>query len=277
MPASEELKAQLAVALAELHTEAGWAYHDSGLDGIGYFTRGLGLADDAGDAYVFANAALHAGVALVRSGHPNDALKLFTLGQLRLGGIPPGRSTPATLRTDDPRVPTVTARLTRQSATAYAVMGGSDDAIRYLAMVNDGWEPRDGFERGGADFVTAGIQLDLGRLDAAEQFAASALRAYEESHRRGRTQARLLLAEVHIRAGEPHGLTLARQAIDGVSTLRSVAARRERLIPLAAALEARPSTDTRELARTARKVAATRIQLRRRRGGSLITYRSDAT
>jgi hypothetical protein len=44
-----------------------------------------------------------------------------------------------------------------------------------------------------------------------------------------------------------------------VDTLRSVAARQERLIPLAATLEARPSTDTRELARTARKVAATRI------------------
>jgi hypothetical protein len=259
VPATEAVKAQMAAALAELHTEAGWACYDSGLDGTGYFTRGLGLADKAGDAYGVANAAWHAGVTLVRSGHPNDALKLFTLGKLRLDGFRLGKSTPVTPRAEDPRVPTVIARLTRQSATAYAVMKGLDEATRSLAEADDGWEPRNAFERAGADFGTAGIQSDLGRLDAAEQSATSALRTYGESHRRGRTLAQLLLAEVHIRAGEPQGLTLARQAIDGVSALHSVAARRERLIPLATALEARASTDTRELARIARQVAATRI------------------
>jgi hypothetical protein len=184
---------------------------------------------------------------------------MFTLGRLRLDGFRFGKPTSAIPLAEDPRVPTVIARLTRQSATAYAVMGGTDEATHYLAKVDDGWEPRDAFERAGADFVTAGIQVDLGRLDAAERFATSALRTYGDSHRRGRALAQLLLAEVHVRAGEPQGLVLARQAIDGVGTLRSVAARRERLIPLAAALEARPNTDTRELARIARKVAVTRI------------------
>jgi hypothetical protein len=41
-----------------------------------------------------------------------------------------------------------------------------------------------------------------------------------------------------------------------VSTLQSVALRRQRLVPLASALEARPGSDARELAR---QVAATRI------------------
>ncbi len=259
VPAPEEVTAQLAAALAELHTEAGWAYHDSGLDGTGYFTHGLGLAHEFGDAYGVANTAWSAGLALIRSGHPNDALKLFTLGTLRLDGFPPGRPTPATLRTEDPRVPTLTARLARGSATAYACMGGTDEATRHLAKANDGWEPRDACERASADHGTALIQLVLGRLDAAEQFATSALRSYGESHRRGRTQVQLLLAEVHIRAGELQGLTLARHAINEISTLHSVAARQERLIPLAAALEARPGTDSRELARTARQVATTRI------------------
>ena len=254
VPTTDEVEAQLATALAELHTEAGWACHDSGGDGIGYFTRGLPLAHKAKDAYAVANTALYAGLTLVRSGHPNDALKFFTLSKLRLDGFPPGR---VTLRADDPRIPTLTARLTRGCATTYAVMGGCDEASRHLAEANDGWEPRDAFEHGGADLGIAGIHLDLGRLDAAEQLATSALRTYGASHRRGRTRAQLLLAEVHIRAREPQGLALARQAIDEVSTLRSVAARRERLIPLAAALEARPSTDTRELARIARKIAVT--------------------
>ncbi len=257
VPAADAVKARLAAALAELHTQAGWACYDSGVDGHGHFTRALRLADDAGDAYGIANAAWEAGMTLVRNGHPNDALKLFQLGQLHLGGF--GRSTPATLRADDPRVPTLTARLNRQSATAYALLDIPEQAKRCLTEAHDGWAPRDAFERAGGDFVTAGVQLDLGQLDTAEQFAASAVRTYGEIHRRDRAQAELLLAEVHVRVGEPRGLTLAHQAIEEVSSLQSVAARQARLLPLAAALEARPGSDTRELARTARKVAATRI------------------
>ncbi len=259
VPATEEVQAHLAAALAELHTEAGWACHDSGLDGAGYFTRGMELAHQAGDTYAIADAAWQAGLTLVRSGHPNDALKLFTLGKLRLDGFPPGKPTPATPPPDDPRRPILTARLTRGCATAYARMEGTEEATRHLAETNDEWEPRDPFERAGADFVTAGIHLDLGRLDAAEHSATRALRTYADSHRRDRTQTQLLLAEVHVRAGEPQGLILARQAIAGASTLQSVAARQARLIPLATALETRPSTDARELAKAARQVAATRI------------------
>ncbi|HWR48517.1 MAG TPA: hypothetical protein VN327_13035 [Pseudonocardiaceae bacterium] len=51
-------------------------------------------------------------------------------------------------------------------------------------------------------------------------------------------------------------LERARCAIGEASTLQSVAVRQQRLMPLAAALEARPSSDTRELARIARQVAA---------------------
>lgn len=257
VPATEAIKARLAAALADLHTQAGWACYDSGVDGRGHFTRALRLGDEAGDAYGIANAAWEAGMTLVRSGHPNDALKLFQLGQLHLSGF--GKSIRATLSTDDPRLSTLIARLNRQSATAYALLNSRDQATRCLAEAFDGWSPRDAFERAGGDFVIAGVQLDLGRLDAAEQLAASAVRTYGENHRRDRTQAQLLLAEVHVRAGEPHGLTLARQAIEAVSSLHSVAARQARLVPLAAALEARPDSDARELARTARKVADTWI------------------
>jgi hypothetical protein len=103
------------------------------------------------------------------------------------------------------------------------------------------------------------IQLDLHRLDTAEQFATSVVRTYGEGHRRDRIWAELLLAEAHVRAGEPRGLTLARHAIEGVRTLQSVAVRRQRLVPLTAALEARSGTDNRKLAQLARKIAATRI------------------
>ena len=253
VPAPDTIKAQLAAALADLHAEAGWACYDSGLDGRGYLTRGLQLAGEGGDTYGITKAAWTAGATLVRAGHPNDALKLF-----QLGGFSASKSTQATPITDDPRLPTITAFLNLNSATAYALMEGPHQATHHLAQAHDGWEPRDAFDRAAMDRATAGIHLDLGQLDTAEQFATSALRTYNENHRRGRTLAALLLAEVHVRAGEPRGLTLARQAIEEVSTLHSLAARQERLLPLAAALEARPSTDTRELARIARQIA-TRI------------------
>jgi tetratricopeptide (TPR) repeat protein len=256
VPAADAVKAWLAATLAELHAQAGWACYDSGVDGRGHFTRALRLADQAGDAYGIANAAWEAGMTLVRNGHPNDALKLFQFGLLHLGGF--GKPTSATLRADDPRVPILTARLNRQSATAYALLNIAEQAKRRLTEAHDGWAPRDAFERAGGDFVTAGVQLDLGRLDIAEQFAASAVRIYGEIHRRDRAQAELLLAEIYVRGGEPRGLTLAHQAIEEVSYLHSVAARQARLLPLAAALEARPGSDTRELAHTARKVAVTR-------------------
>ncbi len=258
VPATEAIQAQLAAALAELHTEAGWCCYDAGLDGTGHFTRALWLSDAAGDAYGIANAAWHAGATLV-NGHPNDALKLFQLGQIHLAGGAPGASTPAARRTDDPRLPTLTAGLSLYSATAYALRGRPDQAQRYLTEAHQGWAPQDAFERAGGDLVTAVIQLELGRLEVAEQFAASAVRTFGEGHRRGHTRAELVLAEVHVRAGEPRGLTLAPQAIEAVSTLQSVAVRRERLIPLATALQARPGNDTQALARMARKIAATRI------------------
>jgi transcriptional regulator with XRE-family HTH domain len=258
VPATEAVTAQFRAALAALHTEAGWYCYDSGVDGTGHFTQALRIAGKAGDVYGVANAAWHAGATMIHSGHPNDALKLFQLGKFHLRRLTAGKSRPATPRTEDPRVPTIIARLNRQSATAYAFMGGLDEATRSLTQAHEGWEPHETYEHGESDLETAVIQLHLGQLDVAERFATSAVRNYGQSHRVGHTMAELLLAEIHIRAEEPQGLTLARQAIDGARTLQSVAAHRERLMPLAAALETRPGTDTRELARTARQIATTR-------------------
>ncbi|MGH8922607.1 MAG: helix-turn-helix domain-containing protein [Actinomycetes bacterium] len=255
--APEAVTARLGCALAELHTEAGWACHDSGVDGSGHFTRALQIADEAGDAYGIANAAWHAGTALARGGQPDGALKVLQLGQWTLDGFQPGKSAPATLRVGDPRVPTLAARLNGDSAIAYALMNDTKQAQHYLAKAQDGWAPRDEFERAGMDLRTARIQIDLRRFDAAEPFAASAVRAYGNAHGRAKTMAALTLAELYVRTGEPRGLGLARSAIDAVVPLCSMRAR-ERLVPLAAALAARPSAEAKELARTARQVATTK-------------------
>ncbi|MGH3755120.1 MAG: hypothetical protein ACRDRP_20990 [Pseudonocardiaceae bacterium] len=259
VPGAEVVKARLGAVLAELYTEAGWACYDSGVDATGCFTRALHVAHQVGDGYGIANAAWHAGITLVRSGHPNDALKCFQLGGFRLGEVQLDKSRPAILRADDPRLPTLTAWLKRDSAVAYALLDAPDQAKRCLAEAREGWVPCDAFECGEMDLVNAGILIDLDRFDTAEQLAASAMRTYGEGHRAGQTHAELMLAEVHVRAGEPRGLVLARQAIEAVSSLQSVAVRRERLVPLVTALEARPGSDAKEIARMARQVAATRV------------------
>ncbi len=258
VPAAEAVQARLGVALAELHTEAGWSCYDSGVDGTGYFTRALGIADEARDAFGIANAAEHAGAMLVRSGHPDEALKCLQLGQFVLAGFQPGKAKPAILWVDDPRLSTLVAWLNLNSATAYALMGIPDQARRCLAEAHQGWVPRDAFERAGVDLMIAGVQIELHQLDTAEPFAATAVRTFGEGHHRGRTLAELTLAEIHVRTGNPSGLALAQHAITAASMLQSAVARRH-LVALAVALEARPDSHARELARMARQVAATRM------------------
>jgi hypothetical protein len=125
----------------------------------------------------------------------------------------------------DPRIPTLTAWLNLNSATAYALMDIPEQAKHCLATAREGWTPRDARERATTDRATAEIRL---RRGACADWGA-------------------------------RGLMLARQAIEAVSTLQSVAVRRERLVPLVTALEARPGNDAKEIARIAHQVAATRM------------------
>ncbi|MCA1674901.1 MAG: hypothetical protein LC799_22830, partial [Actinobacteria bacterium] len=108
----------------------------------------------------------------------------------------------------------------------------------------------------GLEWVTALVERDLGRLDVAERLAASSVRHWSSNgNRRDGILPAITLAELNVMAGEPRGLAMAKTAIDTVALLRSVRAR-ERLVPLAEALEARRGSDARELARMARQVAS---------------------
>ena len=79
-----------------------------------------------------------------------------------------------------------------------------------------------------------------------------------EGRSRSRTQSAIVLATVHVGAGEPRELQLAHSAVTATGKLTSVRAR-QRLVPLADALEARRGSDAEQLARMARQVTATRV------------------
>ena len=119
------------------------------------------------------------------------------------------------------------------------------------------WQPTPADPYGDLDRPAACLELERGHLDAAEPFAASSMRRWE-GRGRSRTQSAIVLATIHVRAGEPRGLHLAHSAVTSAGKLTSVRAR-QRLVPLAEALEARRGSDAEQLARMARQVAATRV------------------
>ncbi|MGH3802696.1 MAG: hypothetical protein ACRDTD_21740, partial [Pseudonocardiaceae bacterium] len=111
--------------------------------------------------------------------------------------------------------------------------------------------------RGDLDRPAAVLELARGRLDVAEQFTTASLRRWEGISTVNRIRSGVVLATIHVQAGEPGALALAHRAIRDVTKLSSVRARKQ-LDPLATALEARPGADVKELARITRQAAATR-------------------
>jgi hypothetical protein len=254
---AEPIKRDLLTAVAELHMTAGWEAFDAGLyeRALYHYQRGLEVATEAGDAYCQARALNLVGLAHVEHGHPNDGLKMLQIGQVKAREIAPederafGEGSRAALE----------ACARADSATALAQLGDSKAAFAAVAESRDLWQPTPAVSVGDLDKVAARLELGRGRLDAAKAFAAASARLWEgRGGRRGRTGTGILLATIHVRMGESDGLRLAHEAITGAMKLSSVRIRR-RLELLATALESRSGSDYRDLARTARHVAITRV------------------
>lgn len=111
---------------------------------------------------------------------------------------------------------------------------------------------------GDPDGAAARLEIEWGNLDRAEPFAVASVRRWGGVSERGRTLSTVVLATVHVQAGEPDGLTMAHRAITDVTKLSSVQAR-TRLRPLADALASRPNSEAKDLARMAHQVATTRV------------------
>ncbi|MGH3826928.1 MAG: hypothetical protein ACRDQX_07115, partial [Pseudonocardiaceae bacterium] len=110
---------------------------------------------------------------------------------------------------------------------------------------------------GDLDRPAARLALRQGRLDVAESLAAASVRRWAGVSPVGHAHSSIVLATVHVQAGEPGGLPLAHGAITAVSKLSSVRVRRK-LEPLASALAARPGRDARDLAQRARQTVTAR-------------------
>ncbi len=253
VPGEDMVRARLGSVLAELHTEAGWSYFDSGDDDAAdyYYCQALDIARRFGDRYQMAHALRHAGMLPLERGRFDDSLKLFQLGQIAF--MPLDRA----VSSGDPRVPSMIACLDSLQARVLARMGHPSQARSKLAAARDTWQAPDAFSQADADYRSADISLCLDQIDGAEQFAALSVRAWGDKDRRPAASARILLATIHVRAEEPRGTQLAHSAITAATKLSSDRVR-QRLLPLADVLDTRRGSDNQELARMARQVAAVR-------------------
>ena len=258
VPGPEPVQRALLAALAGLHAEAAWAGVDARLyhRAMYHCARALKFATKAGDPYHRTLALNYAGLVTIEHGQPNDGLKMLQCQQVTSWRIPRDLD-PSTVAIDAGSQVALEACGLADSATALAALDDPEAASRRIEQARELWQPTPTDPTGDLDIVAARLELDRGRLDTSEQFATASLCRWEGGSERARAQSRVVLATIHVRAGESGGLALAHGAISGVTKLSSVRARR-RVEPLAAALEARPSSDAKDLARTARQVAATR-------------------
>ncbi|MGQ0775271.1 MAG: helix-turn-helix domain-containing protein [Pseudonocardiales bacterium] len=255
VPGPDPLRRALIVAVAELRIEAGRAACFAGLyrNALYHHAQALELATDARDAYCQATALHYAGFASTADGHPDDGLKMMQAAQVAAWGIP----------SDDPRTVVVAAsgkaateaNVLADSAVALMLLGQHDEATRAVAKGRDLWTPTTADPFGDLDRPAAQVELHRGRVDVAHALATASLQRWDGGRQLSRTRTGVVLATVHVRAGEPRGLQLAHRSISEVAQLPSVLLRKE-LTPLAQALETRPGTDARDLARMARQVAA---------------------
>ncbi len=253
--ASDAARNALLAALADLHVIAAWCCHDSAAPTAAHhhFAQAVDLAIQAGDSYRACYALRHAAMMLIDRGEPNNALKLVQIVEVRLTDAP----------REDPRVAPLRSWLAIESALARSRMiaPGDDSATRpvlsELARARDSWAPASPHARADFDLVTALVYLHLGKVDAAEMMAAESVQAFAAgSDRREGVLADVTLARLHVQTGQADAARLAADAVEAVIPTRSSIARAA-LQPLAVALEARPRSDLRELARRARQVAST--------------------
>lgn len=82
--AGDQVRKQLFVALADMHSLAGWTSFDTGLldPARGHFGKALEFAKQAGDDSLVACVLYRMGRVYLHYQEPNEALKLFQLGQI---------------------------------------------------------------------------------------------------------------------------------------------------------------------------------------------------
>src|SRR3954452_10254590 len=122
--ATDVVKQRLHIALADLHNLAGWTSFDIGLidSARNHFGKGLELAKEGRSEPLVANILYRMGRVYLHNDAPNDALKIFSLGQIA------AQNSGSEL---------AVAVLCATEAWAYAMMGQREQTMKLLGRTRD--------------------------------------------------------------------------------------------------------------------------------------------
>jgi transcriptional regulator with XRE-family HTH domain len=257
--ANDQVRERLFVALADLHNLAGWTSFDSGLIDASrnHFAHALELARAGKNDPLVANILYRMGRVYLHQDAPNDALKLFQLGQIAA---------------QEAGSELAVAVLCANEAWAYALMGKADQAQKLLGRTKDEFARAD--VNSAAAWVKFFDETDLHamigtvhtvlaqRVDRQyTKYAIPALTraidSYGDDMARSRTFNLTSLATNHLLEGDvDHGARIGRQAVDLAEGLKSSRAR-DRMRPLKEEADKRRNNpDARDLAERIAKFTA---------------------
>ncbi|MBK1784488.1 helix-turn-helix transcriptional regulator [Prauserella sp. ASG 168] len=221
---AELVKSRLYVALADLHSLAGWTSFDIGLidSARGHFANALDLAKQGENHPLVANILYRMGRVYLHQEAPNDALKLFQLGQIAA---------------QESGSELAVAVLCANEAWAYAMMGNAEQAIKLLGRTRDefaradlanaeSWvrffNETDVHAMVGTVHTALAHQADASHTKYAIPALSRAIETYGDDMARSRTFNLSMLATNHMIDGDiDHGAKIGGKALDAAEGLKS--------------------------------------------------------
>jgi len=257
--ATEPVQERLCVALADLHNLAGWTSFDSGLVDAArnHFARGLELARQGRSDPLVANILYRMGRVYLHQEAPNDALKLFQLGQIAA---------------QESGSELAVAVLCANEAWAYAALGDEEQALKLIRRTGDefaradlenadSWvsffNETDLYAMVGTVHTVLAQRVDRGHTRFAIPALSRAIATYGDEMARSKAFNLSMLATNHMLEGDiDHGARVGRAAIEMAETLKSARAK-DRMKPLKAEADKRSNnSDARDLAERIAKFLA---------------------
>jgi transcriptional regulator with XRE-family HTH domain len=248
--AQEVVKDRLYVALADLHSLAGWTSFDIGLadSARGYYADALELAKQGKNHSLVADVLYRMGRVYLHDDAPNDALKMFQLGQIAA---------------QESGSELAVSVLCANEAWAYAMMGNADQALKLLGRTKDEFARADVANAAAwvkffdATDVSAMIgtvhtvlaqTVDPIHTKYAIPALSKAIAAYDDNLARSRAFNLSSLATNHLIAGDiDHGTRVGQQALESGAGLKSSRIK-DRLRPMRTQAQRRSNNaDAREL------------------------------
>jgi transcriptional regulator with XRE-family HTH domain len=247
---TDPVKSRLFVALADLHSLAGWTSFDTGLldSARGHFANALDLAKQGENHPLVANVLYRMGRVYLHQNAPNDALKLFQLGQIAA---------------QESGSELAVAVLCANEAWAYAMMGNDEQAMKLLGRSKDEFARADVataeswvkfFNETDVYAMIGTVHTVLAQQDASHtKYAIPALtravESYDDDMARSKTFMLGALATNHLLDGDiDQGARVGAKALDCAEGIKSARVR-DRLKPLQEEAERRRNnSDARDLA-----------------------------